>query len=144
MRSIRRFSSTSVRLTKSRKVSVKNRAQIVANMFRGHGYAFAIDGYELLIDGLLPFVSLTHRGRLRYWLPLAAVLSQSWAHLGWFLAPQKHQCFALSLPMKALSEPWAPLGRFLRAQKRQRSALLLSVKSAVRRVVLWESLLGTK
>src|SRR6516164_2929208 len=116
MRSIRRFSSTSVRLTKSRKVSVKNRAQIVANMFRGHGYAFAIDGYELLIDGLLPFVSLTHRGRLRYWLPLAA----------------------------ALSEPWAPLGRFLRAQKRQRSALLLSVKSAVRRVVLWESLLGTK
>jgi hypothetical protein len=77
-------------------------------MFREHGYAFAIDGYELLIDGLLPFVSLTYRGWLRYWLPLAAVLFQPWAHLGWFLAPQK-QCFALSLPIKALSATRNPI-----------------------------------
>jgi len=74
-------------------------------MFREHGYAFAIDGYELLIDGLLPFVSLTYRGWLRYWLPPAAVLFQPWAHLGWFLAPQKHQCFALSLPISVVCHP---------------------------------------
>jgi hypothetical protein len=51
-----------VRLTKSRKVSVKNCAQIVANMVREHGHAFATDGYALPLDALLPFASLTHRG----------------------------------------------------------------------------------
>jgi hypothetical protein len=50
------------RLTKSRKVSVKNCAQIVAGMVREQGHAFAIDGHALLFDALLPFVSLTHRG----------------------------------------------------------------------------------
>jgi len=105
-----------VRLTKSRKVSVKNCAQIVANMVREHGQAFAIDGYALLLDALLPFVSLTHHGWLPYRSPLVAALSQPWAHLGPLLAAQKHQ----------------------------RSALSLAVKSTVRQVVLWESLLGTK
>ena len=100
-----------VRLTKSRKVSAKDCAQIVANRDSELGYAFAIAGYALLLDALLPFVSPAHRGRIPYCSLLAATLAQ--------LALLDQRC-ALSLAVKAL------------AQEHRRSALSLSVKSAVR------------
>jgi hypothetical protein len=51
----------SIALTKSRKVSAKNCGQIVANRVRASvlqpGHAYAIAGFALLFDGLLPFGS---------------------------------------------------------------------------------------
>src|SRR6516162_9394322 len=107
-----------VRLTKSR----KDCAQIAANRDSELGYAFAVAGYALLLDALLPFVSPAHRGRMPYCSLLAATLAQL-AHFGRLLGPQKHQRSALSLAVKAL------------AQEHRRSALSLSVKSTVHRIV---------
>jgi hypothetical protein len=76
-----------LRLTKSRKVSAKDCAQIVANKVGELGYAFAIAGYALLLEPLLPFVSPTHCGRRPYWPLLAATLVQR-AHFGLLLGPQ--------------------------------------------------------
>jgi hypothetical protein len=73
--------------TKRRKVSVKNCAQIVANTIRELGCAFAIAGYALLSDALLPSVLPAHRGWMPYWLPLAAALAQR-AILGGFWNPR--------------------------------------------------------
>jgi hypothetical protein len=69
------------RLTKSRRVSAKYCAQIVANRDSELGYAFAIAGYALLFDALLSFVSPAHWGRIAYWPLLAATLAQR-AHFG--------------------------------------------------------------
>jgi hypothetical protein len=125
-------------LTKSRKVSVKNCGQIVANRVLASvlqlDHAFAIAGFALLFDAPLPFGSPAHRGRMPYW-SLAATLVQR-AHLGRLLGPQKHQRFALPLLVKALAQLRVQLGRFLTPPKRRRSALLLAVKSTVRWVVL--------
>jgi hypothetical protein len=123
-----------LRLTKSRKVSAKDCAQIVANRDSELGYAFAIAGYALVLDALLSFVSTAHCGRIPYWPLLAATLAQQ-AHFGRLLGPQKHQRSAPSLAVKALA-PQAQLARFLGAQEHRRSALSLSVKSTVRRIVL--------
>ena len=90
--------------------TAKKRVQIVvANMVRASvaGYVFAIAGYALPLDALLPVVSPAHHGQIRYRSLLAAAVSQS----------------------------WADLGRFYWAQKYQRSALSLAVKSRIRRVV---------
>jgi hypothetical protein len=77
-----------LRLTKSRKVSAKDCAQIVANKVRELGYAFAIAGYALLLEPQLPFVSPTRCGRRPYWPLLAATLAQR-AHFGGrLLGPQ--------------------------------------------------------
>jgi hypothetical protein len=123
------------RLTKSRKVSAKYCAQFVANRDSEHGYAFAIAGYALLLEPLLPFLSPTHCGRRPYWPLLAATLAQR-AHSGLLLGPQKHQRSALSLAVRPLAQPRVHLGRFLGPQEHRRSALSLSVKSAVRWIVL--------
>jgi hypothetical protein len=57
-------------LTKSRKVSVKNCGQIVANTVLASvlqlDHAFAIAGFALLFDVPLPFWSSAHRGRMPY------------------------------------------------------------------------------
>jgi hypothetical protein len=124
-----------VRLTRSRKVSAKYCAQIVANRDSELGYAFAIAGYVLLFDALLSFVSPAHCGRIPYWPLLAATLAQR-AHFGRILGPQKHQRSALSLAVKALAQPRVHLGRFLGPQEHRHSALSLAVKSTVRRIVL--------
>jgi hypothetical protein len=121
----------SVRITKSR----KDCAQIVANRDSELGYAFAVAGYALLLDALLPFVSPAHRGRMPYCSLLAATLAQR-AHFGRLLGPQKHQRSALSLAVNALAQPGVHLGRFLGPQEQRRSALSHSVKSAVPRIVL--------
>jgi hypothetical protein len=99
------------RLTRSRKVSAKDCAQIVANRDSELGYAFAIVGYALLLDALLSFVSPDHCGRIPYWPLLVVTLAQG-AHFGRILGPH--------------------LGRFLGPQEHRRSALSLLVKSAVR------------
>jgi hypothetical protein len=124
-----------LRLTKSRKVSAKDCAQIVANRDSELGYAFATAGYALLLEALLPFGSPAHCGRRPYWPLLAAPLAQR-AHFGRLFGPQKHQLSALSLAVKALAQPRVHLGRFLGPQEQRRSALSLSVKSAVHRIVL--------
>jgi hypothetical protein len=124
-------SAKQLRLT----VSAKDCAQIVANRDSELGYAFAVAGYALLLDALLPFVSPAHRGRIPYCSLLAATLAQR-AHFGRLLGPQKHQRSALSLAVNALAQPGVHLGRFLGPQEQRRSALSLSVKSAVRRIVL--------
>jgi hypothetical protein len=98
-----------VRLTKSRKVSAKNCARIVANRVRELGHDFAIAGYALPPDAPLLSVSLGHRGWIPYWLPLAAALSRS--HLVRFLGPQAHQRSALSLAVKASAQPRSHLER---------------------------------
>jgi len=110
-------------------------AQIVANRDSELGYAFAVAGYALLLDALLPFVSPAHRRRIPYCSLLAATLAQR-AHFGRLLGPQKHQRSVLSLAVKALARLGVHLGRSLGPQEQRRSALSLSVKSAVRRIVL--------
>jgi hypothetical protein len=66
--------------------------------------AFAIAGYALLLEPLLPFLSPTHCGRRPYWPLLAATLAQR-AHSGLLLGPQKHQRSALSLAVRPLAQP---------------------------------------
>jgi hypothetical protein len=122
-------------VTKSRKVSAKDCAQIVANKVRELGYAFAIAGYAPLLDALLPFGSPAHRGWIPYWPLLSPTLAQR-GHFGRLLVPQKHQRPALWLAVKAFAQPGVHLGRFLGPQEHRRSALALSVKSAVRWIVL--------
>jgi len=57
-----------VRLTKSVATAKKRAQMAVANMVRASvsqlGYAFAISGYALPFDGLLPFVSPAYRGQI--------------------------------------------------------------------------------
>ena len=77
-----------VRLTKSQKVSAKNCGQIVANRVRASVLqlddVFAIAGFGLLFDALLPFGPPARRGRIPRWSPLVAAVSQLWADLGRF------------------------------------------------------------
>jgi hypothetical protein len=104
-------SGGSVRITKSR----KDCAQIVANRDSELGYAFAVAGYALLLDALLPFVSPAHHGRIPHCSLLAATLAQR-AYFGRLLGPQKHRS-APSLAVKALAQPGVHLGRFLGPQE---------------------------
>src|SRR6516164_11041476 len=97
-----------VRLTRSRKVSAKYCAQIVANRDSELGYAFAIAGYALLFDALLSFVSPAHCGRIPYWRLLAATLAQR-VHFGRLLGPQKHQRSVSLLAVKALAQRVHPV-----------------------------------
>ena len=75
-------------LTKSRKASAKNCGQIVANRVRASVLqlddVFAIAGFGLLFDALLPFGPPARRGRILRWSPLVAAVSQLWADLGRF------------------------------------------------------------